>query len=100
MAHMEQTRHTPRIPGWHVLLEDGRTFVATRRHDLTDYQRAWGALPEVDASTADELQILCEAQTHLAERLAAAEVARPRISPHPKVQVRRGDLAAQQRSEL
>jgi hypothetical protein len=76
------------IVGWSVVLDD-RTYVATRTEGLTDYQRQWGAVSEVEARTDVELWVLCDAQTRLAERLALAEDARPKISPHPKVVARR-----------
>lgn len=78
----------PPIPGWTITLED-RTYVATRHDDLTDYQRQWGAVSELDARTEGELWLLCDAQTRLAERLAVAEATRPKVSPHPKVLARK-----------
>ncbi|MFI0355556.1 hypothetical protein [Actinomadura sp. 9N407] len=63
------------VPGWHCqALEHG--LVAQRLVRLTDYQRLNGCLPEVTAADEDELWILCDAQTRLAERVAVAETAR------------------------
>jgi hypothetical protein len=81
----------PPISGWTITLED-RTYVATRLDDLTDYQRQWGAVFELDARTEGELWLLCDAQTRLAERLAVAEAARPKVKPHPKVLARRSRM--------
>lgn len=70
--------------------------MATRHDELTDYQRQWGAVSELDARTEGELWLLCDAQTRLAERLAVAQAARPKVKPHPKVLARRsrqGDQA-------
>jgi hypothetical protein len=65
------------VPGWHSqTLEHG--LVAQRLAPLTDYQRLNGCLPEVTAADEDELWILCDAQTRLAERVAVAESARTR----------------------
>ncbi|TDC96027.1 hypothetical protein E1285_06290 [Actinomadura sp. 7K507] len=83
-----QVKRVPRIAGWSVALED-QTYVATRADVLTDYQRQWGAVSEVEARTDVELWVLCDAQTRLAERLTLAEAARPRITPHPKILARR-----------
>lgn len=85
--HMTPLR-VPPITGWTITLED-RTYVATRHDTLSDYQRQWGAVPELDARTEGELWLLCDAQTRLAERLAVAEAARPKVRPHPKVLARR-----------
>ncbi|WP_433147019.1 hypothetical protein ACQPZ8_05680 [Actinomadura nitritigenes] len=76
------------ISGWTITLED-HTYVATRLAGLTDYQRQWGAVAELDARTEGELWLLCDAQTRLAERLAVAEATRPKVKPHPKVLARR-----------
>lgn len=102
---MQPAKPVPAISGWAVTLED-RTYVATRTEGLTDYQRQWGAVSEVEACTDAELWILCDAQQRLAERLALAEAARPKIAPHPKVIARRAShgepscLAASQRESL
>ena len=82
------SRSSPRVPGWTVVDDDG-TYVATRRQELTWYQRQWGALSEVDARTSEELWLLCDAQNRLAERLALAESTRPKVDPHPKVLAKR-----------
>lgn len=81
----------PPISGWTITLED-RTYVATRLVDLTDYQRQWGAVSELDARTEGELWLLCDAQTRLAERLAVAEATRPKVKPHPKALARRARM--------
>nr|BFE33164.1 hypothetical protein GCM10010200_054150 [Actinomadura rugatobispora] len=62
-----------------------RTYRATRSRELTAYQRAWGALPEVQAASQGELWVLCDAQTRLAERLAVAEAQRARTGPPPEL---------------
>lgn len=87
---MQSAKAVPAINGWSVVLED-RTYVATRTEGLTDYQRQWGALSEVEARTDVELWVLCDTQQRLAERLALAEAARPRIAPHPRVIARRAN---------
>lgn len=74
----------PPITGWTITLE-GRTYVATRHENLSDYQRQRGAVSELDAQTEGELWLLCDAQTRLAERLAVAEAARLTVKPHAEV---------------
>lgn len=72
------------IPGWTVVVDDASTsarYVATRKTSLTSYQRSFGALAEVHARSEDELLLLCDAQTRLAERLATAEATRPATRP-------------------
>jgi hypothetical protein len=62
-------------PGWNgEQLESG--WVARRKGELTDYQRANGCLPEVTAKDLGELWVLCDAQARLADRVALAEAAR------------------------
>ncbi|MWA01335.1 hypothetical protein F8568_013260 [Actinomadura sp. LD22] len=85
---MQSAMAVPAINGWSVVLEN-RTYVATRTESLTDYQRHWGAVSEVEARTDVELWVLCDAQRRLAERLALAEAAGPGIAPNPKVNTRR-----------
>ncbi len=66
------------IPGWGITEDDG-LLVAVRQGKLSEYQRRYGALAEVDARTEGELWLLCDAQTRLAERLGTAEDAAPPI---------------------
>ncbi len=66
------------IPGWGIT-EDGGLLVAVRQGGLSEYQRRYGALAEVDARDEGELWILCDAQTRLAERLGTAESAAPKV---------------------
>ncbi|MBG6092359.1 hypothetical protein [Actinomadura viridis] len=71
---MEATR-VPAVTGWSIT-SDGKNYTATKDRELSDYQRRWGALAEVQARTVGELWVLCDAQTRLAERLALAEAQR------------------------
>lgn len=60
------------IPGWAITEDDG-LLIAIRQTGVSEYQRTYGALMEVEARDEGELWILCEAQTRLAERLITAE---------------------------
>ncbi|MBA9005006.1 hypothetical protein [Thermomonospora cellulosilytica] len=62
-------------PGWHADRHENG-WVARRKGDLTEYQRANGCLAEITATDLGELWILCDAQIRLAERVALAETAR------------------------
>jgi len=81
---MQSAEAVPVINGWSVVRRD-RMYVATRTERLTDYQRRWGAVPQVEARTDVELWVLCDAQRRLAERLALAEAARPTSGPGSEV---------------
>jgi hypothetical protein len=77
------------IAGWSVVIA-GQTYRATRYQELTAYQRLWGAVSEVEASSEGELWVLCDAQTRLAERLTVAEA----ISPQRELCAPSADEAA------
>lgn len=66
------------IPGWDITDDDG-LMTAVRQAKLSEYQRLYGALAEVDARDEGELWILCDAQTRLAERLSTAESAAVKV---------------------
>lgn len=68
------------ITGWDIVDDDG-LLIATRRAPLTEYQRLNGAITEVTARDAGELWILCDAHNRLAQRIAAAEAARHKVTP-------------------
>jgi hypothetical protein len=72
------------IPGWTITEDDG-LLIAVRQGKLTEYQRRYGAIDEVDARDEGELWILCDAQTRLAERLGTAEDAAPKVKHLHKV---------------
>ena len=78
------TPPVPLVPGWDVHDDDG-LLVATRRAELTEYQRMYGALAEVAVRDKAELWIICDAQIRLAERLATAEASRPKVHPYGAV---------------
>jgi len=60
------------MPGWHAERSaDG--LRATRVTPLSDYQLLNGCLEQLIAADEGELWLLCDAQTRLAERVAAAE---------------------------
>lgn len=60
-------------PGWDVSDDDG-LLIAVRRGRLSEYQKKYGALAELEARDEGELWMLCDAHTRLAERLMTAEV--------------------------
>jgi hypothetical protein len=59
-------------PGWHTERVE-RRLIARRLERTSDYQLGCGCLEEVTAGTVAELVILCDAQNHLAQRVALAE---------------------------
>lgn len=60
------------IRGWDVSEDDG-LFIAVRRAPLSEYQKRYGALAEVESREDGELCLLIDAQTRLADLLATAE---------------------------
>lgn len=74
MTYRREVPPVPPIPGWHVD-HDEHNLVANRLSPLSEYQREYGALDQVDARSMGELWMLADAQTRLAERLRTAEEA-------------------------
>jgi len=60
------------IRGWDVREDDG-LFIAVRRAPLSEYQKRYGALAQVDSREDGELYLLVDAQSRLADLLATAE---------------------------
>ena len=72
---MNPPRHEPTITRL-VVVTGKRAYRVTRRRKPTGYQRAWGALCDVETLSQNELRRRCDERTWGAERLASAETQR------------------------